>query len=74
MTHETFDTTDFVVIERGPLRGVDPTTTFHPNRASAFTYVESRRGLFEHIDVGRIITRVSVTLVPQETVEGEGLR
>lgn len=65
--------TDFVVIEFGPLRGVNATTTYHATRNAAFTYIEARRGMFERIDICRVVTRLNVVMVPQETVEGDPL-
>ena len=73
MTDQVFGDTDFVVIERGPLLGVSPTVTFYPTKSLAKAYVDTRRGFFEHIDVCRVLVRLSTTMVPQETLEGEAL-
>lgn len=62
---------DFVVIEAGALKGVDPQITYHSNRAKAYAWANSRRGLFEQIDVCQVLTRVSIAMVPTETVEGD---
>lgn len=68
-----FDDTDFVVIESGPLAGTQPTTTYYANRQLARAYVETRRGLFDRIDICRVLTRVTTVLAPREVIEGDGL-
>jgi hypothetical protein len=65
------DDSDFVVIEAGPLVGVDPTITYYHNRASALTYVEPRQLMFAQIDVCKVATRFTTALVPTLTIEGD---
>lgn len=65
--------TDFVVIESGPLKGVNPETRWFATRALAKDWVDTRRGLFQDVDICRVLTRVSMELVPVETIEGDPL-
>jgi hypothetical protein len=65
--------TDFVVIESGPIKGVEPTTTWWSTRSAARNYIDGRRGLFTDIDLCRVLTRVRLDLVPTETIEGDPL-
>lgn len=63
-------TEQWVVVEREPLRGVDPATTFHEKRQDAEAYIDARLQLFGKFDLARVVGRKTITynlVVTEET-------
>ena len=57
----------WILVESGPIAGLEPTTTFHDTMNAALIYHEPRKAAFSRFDLGEVKFRRFVELVVQAT-------
>lgn len=57
----------WILVEDGPIGGLEPTTTFHDTMNDALIYHEPRKFAFSRFDLAEVKFRRLVVKVPQVT-------